>query len=73
MRDLGSSNGTLINGRGVEAGRLRPVDVLTIAHLRYRLEQGPANGPSAADPRAVLRGDGGTVADPPGTSLFDKI
>jgi predicted component of type VI protein secretion system len=73
VRDLGSSNGTLINGRGVEAGRLRPGDVLTIAHLRYRLEQGPANGPSTADAWAGLRGDGGSLPDPPGTSLFDNV
>jgi hypothetical protein len=73
VRDLGSSNGTRINGRAVEAGRLRPGDVLTVAHLRYRLEQGPANGPGAADPLARMGGGGGSLADPPGTSLFDAV
>jgi pSer/pThr/pTyr-binding forkhead associated (FHA) protein len=37
VRDLGSTNGTRINGRLVEKGRLQPGDVLGIAHLRFRL------------------------------------
>ena len=37
VRDLGSTNGTRINGRRVEKGLLRPGDVLGIAHLRFRL------------------------------------
>jgi pSer/pThr/pTyr-binding forkhead associated (FHA) protein len=40
VRDLGSTNGTWINGRRVEEGLLRPGDELSIAHRRYRL-QGP--------------------------------
>ena len=35
--DLGSTNGTRINGQRVERGVLRPGDVLGIAHLRFRL------------------------------------
>jgi hypothetical protein len=38
VRDLGSANGTRINGRRVELGRLRLGDELSIAHLRYRVE-----------------------------------
>jgi pSer/pThr/pTyr-binding forkhead associated (FHA) protein len=37
VRDLGSTNGTWINGRRVEVGRLQHGDVLGIAHLRFRL------------------------------------
>jgi pSer/pThr/pTyr-binding forkhead associated (FHA) protein len=37
VRDLGSTNGTWINGRRVDEGVLRPGDVLGIAHLRFRL------------------------------------
>jgi pSer/pThr/pTyr-binding forkhead associated (FHA) protein len=37
VRDVGSTNGTRINGRRVEKGSLQAGDVLTIAHLRYRL------------------------------------
>jgi pSer/pThr/pTyr-binding forkhead associated (FHA) protein len=38
VRDLGSTNGTRINGRCVEEGVLRPGDELSIAHCRYHLE-----------------------------------
>ena len=37
VRDLGSTNGTRINGRRVEEGVLRPGDELSIAHCRYHL------------------------------------
>jgi pSer/pThr/pTyr-binding forkhead associated (FHA) protein len=39
VRDLGSTNGILINGMRVETGRLKPGDELSIAHIRYRLER----------------------------------
>src|SRR4051794_1827684 len=35
--DLDSTNGIRINGRRVRSGRLRPGDVLTIAHYHYVL------------------------------------
>ncbi len=38
IRDLGSTNGTRINGQRIETGLLRPGNELVIAHLRYRLE-----------------------------------
>jgi pSer/pThr/pTyr-binding forkhead associated (FHA) protein len=38
VRDLGSTNGTWINGRRVDHAVLRPGDVLSIAHLRYRMD-----------------------------------
>jgi pSer/pThr/pTyr-binding forkhead associated (FHA) protein len=72
VRDLGSTNGTSINGQRVEAGRLRPGDELAIANLRYRLEPGRANRASTADSRAGRKGDGTSQADPPGTSLIDE-
>jgi pSer/pThr/pTyr-binding forkhead associated (FHA) protein len=42
VRDLGSTNGTRINGQRVERGRLRPGDEISIGHTRYRLEATPA-------------------------------
>jgi pSer/pThr/pTyr-binding forkhead associated (FHA) protein len=48
VRDLGSTNGTRINGQRVEEGVLRPGDALSIAHYRYQLE-----GPSGCCVRAV--------------------
>src|SRR5919199_3556359 len=49
VRDLGSTNGIRINGQRVEAGRLRPGDELSIAHIRYRMENG-----AGADYQATL-------------------
>jgi hypothetical protein len=41
--DLGSLNGTRINGRLVDLARLHVGDELSIAHLRYRMEIGRAS------------------------------
>jgi predicted component of type VI protein secretion system len=73
VRDLGSTNGTLINGRRVEAGRLRPGDELSIVHLRYRLEPGPADRGRTAGPQAGTSGDGTSSTKLPGTCLFNEI
>ena len=52
VRDLGSTHGTWIDGRRVSSGRLRPGDMLAIAHDRYRLEADPAAVAAALSPRA---------------------
>jgi pSer/pThr/pTyr-binding forkhead associated (FHA) protein len=39
VRDLGSTNGIRINGLKMKSARLRPGDELSIAHIRYRLEE----------------------------------
>jgi pSer/pThr/pTyr-binding forkhead associated (FHA) protein len=59
VRDLGSTNGTRINGRLSEAGRLRAGDELAIAHLRYRLEVDQADLTEAT----TLAPSGGGAAD----------
>ena len=38
MRDLGSTNGTWINGQRVISGRLRTGDQITISDVGYRLD-----------------------------------
>jgi hypothetical protein len=53
VRDLGSTNGIRINGQRVEMGRLRPGDELSIAHIRYRLENGLAHDQTIAEPASV--------------------
>jgi len=53
VRDLGSTNGIRINGHRVEIGRLRPGDELSIAHVRYRLENGLAHEMTLADPASA--------------------
>jgi pSer/pThr/pTyr-binding forkhead associated (FHA) protein len=45
VRDVGSTNGIRINGERVEVGRLQPGDELSIAHLRYRVEELPDDEP----------------------------
>ncbi|WP_435006959.1 FHA domain-containing protein [Tundrisphaera lichenicola] len=50
VRDLGSTNGIRINGERVERGRLRTGDELSIAHIRYRLENGVSQEMTQADP-----------------------
>lgn len=49
VRDLGSTNGIRINGQRVELGRLRAGDLLSIAHIRYRLENGQAHEATQVD------------------------
>jgi pSer/pThr/pTyr-binding forkhead associated (FHA) protein len=72
VRDLGSTNGTWVDGRRVSSGRLRNGDVLAIAHLRYRVEGVPAEPASRAD-RPSTPDDGLlSLADPLGTALIDE-
>ncbi len=49
VRDLGSTNGTWINGRRVEKATLRPGDELKVAHCPYHLDrvEGPGSVPMA--------------------------
>jgi pSer/pThr/pTyr-binding forkhead associated (FHA) protein len=55
IRDLGSTNGTWINGRRVDAGWIRPGDEVSIAHLRFRLEaarpEDASESPKSSDVR----------------------
>lgn len=53
VRDLGSTNGIRINGQRVEIGRLRPGDELSIAHIRYRMENGQAHEQTIAEPAGL--------------------
>jgi hypothetical protein len=53
VRDLGSTNGIRINGQRVEIGRLRAGDELSIAHIRYRLENGQAHEQTIVEPGAL--------------------
>jgi len=56
VRDLGSTNGIRINGQRVERGRLRPGDELSIAHIRYRLENGQGHDQTIAEPGGLILG-----------------
>jgi hypothetical protein len=50
VRDLGSTNGIRINGQRVDMGRLKPGDELSIAHIRFRLDNGQGHDQTLADP-----------------------
>jgi pSer/pThr/pTyr-binding forkhead associated (FHA) protein len=72
VRDMGSTNGTWINGRRVMSGRVRPGDVLAIAHVRYQLEEDQADRENRADSRVRLEEGSFLLADPHGTALCDE-
>ena len=72
VRDLGSTNGTWIDGRRASSGRLRIGDVLAIAHLRYRVEEVRAERLTMGD-HPIAPDDGGiSLDDQPGTALLDE-
>ncbi len=49
VRDLGSTNGIRINGQRVEKGRLKIGDELSIAHIRFRLDDGQGQEETVAE------------------------
>jgi pSer/pThr/pTyr-binding forkhead associated (FHA) protein len=73
VRDLGSTNGTWIDGQRISFSRLRVDEVLAIAHLRYRVEEvsaqtmGRVGNPSAPDDGCVSN------VDPYGTALYGEL
>jgi pSer/pThr/pTyr-binding forkhead associated (FHA) protein len=71
VRDLGSTNGTWINGQRITSGRIRRGDVLSIAHIRYRIQEGQAEKTHTADPPNRLEDQIISLADSDGTALCD--
>jgi pSer/pThr/pTyr-binding forkhead associated (FHA) protein len=47
LRDLGSTNGTRVNGTRVRRAALLPNDQVTVAHFKFRVQLGPDAEPSA--------------------------
>jgi len=82
VRDLGSTNGIRINGQRVEIGRLKAGDELSIAHIRYRLENGQAHEQTIAEPVGAVLGRAeagerspsapGRPSDPPSPVSFEN-
>jgi len=56
VEDIGSRNGTRINGHLVQMGRLKPNDVIAFSRHKYKIEYSPINngaiGPPPPDPVA---------------------
>jgi pSer/pThr/pTyr-binding forkhead associated (FHA) protein len=48
LRDLGSTNGTRVNGTRVRRAALLPNDQVSIAHYKFRVHLGPDQAPPAA-------------------------
>ncbi len=58
LRDVGSHNGSFVNGRQVERARLEPGDVLGIGGLLLLFQLGRPGEPHAVCPSIVGRSDG---------------
>jgi predicted component of type VI protein secretion system len=81
LRDLGSTNGTRVNGQRIRRAALLPEDKLTIAHFSFRILFGAALAPVVApqeqtqnlDPREVakLLGKPPPAPDPKGDSSLE--
>ena len=55
LRDLGSTNGTRVNGQRVRRAALLPKDQLQIASLKYTVEVSVDEPPAAPDESPVFR------------------
>ncbi len=53
LRDLGSTNGTRVNGQRIRRAALLPNDQLSVASLRFRVHLGPGEAPIAPNDRTV--------------------
>jgi pSer/pThr/pTyr-binding forkhead associated (FHA) protein len=63
LRDLGSTNGTLVNGTRVRRACLLPNDQVGIAHYRFRVYLGPDAPPARPADEHTQRLDAHEVAD----------
>ncbi len=69
VRDLGSTNGTKVNGQRVTRGALLPGDELTFANIRFKVFLGPGEMPAKPhDHTEVL-----TIPVKPGEDEFDIL
>ena len=70
LRDLGSTNGTRVNGARVRRAALIPNDQLAIAVFRFRVHLGPGDAPKGQEamPALAPREIPGLVRRPPASS-----
>src|SRR5437773_5530077 len=57
LRDLGSTNGTRVNGQRIRRAALLPNDTVAIANLKYQVKYGNELAADAAPPAAPEGGD----------------
>jgi pSer/pThr/pTyr-binding forkhead associated (FHA) protein len=53
LRDLGSTNGTRVNGQRVRRAALLPNDQLSVASLRFKVHLGPGEPPAEQGERTM--------------------
>src|SRR5919202_1233045 len=53
LRDLGSTNGTRVNGQRVRRAALLPQDQLSVASLRFKIHLGPGDPPADGGERTM--------------------
>ncbi|MCZ2343436.1 MAG: FHA domain-containing protein [Bacteroidales bacterium] len=75
-RDLGSTNGTRVNGQRVRRAAVLPNDIVSFANFRYRLKVGeepdPSESPEASDHHPIDVVDDLQDMQPPDTNLPRK-
>src|SRR5436853_5169356 len=62
LRDLGSTNGTRVNGQRVRRAALLPNDKLSIANFQYRVTFGPEEDGAKSQPEHTQELDAKDVA-----------
>ena len=74
LRDLGSSNGTFVNGERIEEAQLKPGDHIQIGPLTFVLEVGAAAAPTGPEAAAAKpAGAGQPVTEISDDDFFAKI
>src|SRR5262245_45643843 len=63
IRDLGSTNGTRVNGQRIRRAALLPNDKLTIANFHYRILFGPAAEPPPSPEEHTMQMDAKELAN----------
>ena len=65
IRDLGSTNGTKVNGQKVVRGALLPGDELAFASVKFRVHLGPGDAEFGPDEATEM------LSDPPAEPIFE--
>jgi pSer/pThr/pTyr-binding forkhead associated (FHA) protein len=74
LRDLGSTNGTRVNGTRVRRAALLPNDKVSFANFHFRVHLGPRERPVSANERTqTIEADEAIQARGPGPKMDDSV
>jgi len=73
VRDLGSTNGTRVNGQRVRRAALLPNDKVTIAGFQFKVFLGPASPPPVSQDENTQHIDAKDIANIAGGELADSV